>query len=118
MFEVIITSANTNKSWKGRNENDSPFETLDKAQAWLDRQINKNFLPSDYQFQIKDLSSDNEYQLKSTQEKRRKEYPTELEVIEALIEDKEGRPEKLQEVIQKRNAIKIKYPIDEKLRIK
>lgn len=42
--------------------------------------------------------------------KRRAEYPTELEVIEALMEEAEGRPEKLTELMMKRNEVKLKYP--------
>ena len=49
-------------------------------------------------------------------EKRRNEYPTDLEVIEALIEEAEGRPEKLTEVMMKRNEIKLKYPKERALR--
>lgn len=38
------------------------------------------------------------------------EYPTISQVIEALMENIEGRPEKLAEVLQKRVAVKAKYP--------
>jgi hypothetical protein len=43
-------------------------------------------------------------------EKRRAEYPSELDVIEALIEDKEGRPAKLDAVKATRAEVKLKYP--------
>lgn len=43
-------------------------------------------------------------------EKRRAEYPSELDVIEALMEDKEGRPAKLDAIKEKRAEVKAKHP--------
>lgn len=41
---------------------------------------------------------------------RIKEYPPWPEVMEALIENAEGRPQKLNEIMQKRLAVRQKYP--------
>ncbi len=38
------------------------------------------------------------------------EYPSELDIIEALMEAQEGRPEKLEEIKAKRLEVKTKYP--------
>jgi hypothetical protein len=43
-------------------------------------------------------------------ENRQKEYPSWEQVIEALIENMEGRPEKLAQVKQQRAEIRAKYP--------
>lgn len=43
-------------------------------------------------------------------EKRRFEYPSIEECVEALLEEFEGRPEKLLELSMKREEIKGKYP--------
>ncbi len=44
--------------------------------------------------------------------KRKNEYPTETEVIEALLESiTENKPGKLNAIIQKRQEIKEKYPL-------
>ena len=42
--------------------------------------------------------------------KRKAEYPSHEEILEALMEDVEGRPEKLEEVKTKRAEVKAKYP--------
>ena len=44
------------------------------------------------------------------QSDRRKEYPSIEDVVVALIEDKEGRPDMLAQIIQQRAAVKAKYP--------
>jgi hypothetical protein len=41
---------------------------------------------------------------------REKEYPSMGEVFEALLENMEGRPEKLQKVLAKRKFVQEKYP--------
>lgn len=43
-------------------------------------------------------------------EKRRAEYPPVETVIEAIMEEREGRPEKMAEVEAIRAAVKDKYP--------
>jgi len=68
------------------------------------------FLPKEYTTEIKDLSLDVEFMAAKINEKRKKEYPEINDVIEALLEVHEGRPEKLTEIMLKREAIKIKYP--------
>ena len=65
---------------------------------------------SNYTKEIKDLSLDVEFMVAKVNENRKKEYPNIDEVIEALLEVHEGRPEKLTEIMLKREAIKIKYP--------
>lgn len=44
------------------------------------------------------------------QKDRQAEYPSIDEIVVALIEDQEGRPQALQEIQSRRAAIKLKYP--------
>jgi len=67
-------------------------------------------LPAEFTTEIKDLSLDVEFMAAKVNENRKKEYPNIDEVIEALLEVHEGRPEKLTGIMLKREAIKIKYP--------
>jgi hypothetical protein len=64
--------------------------------------------PDEATYQIVDRNAD----ILATRyiELRKKEYPDMLECIEALLENMEGRPEKLQEVLNKRSAVKALYP--------
>ena len=72
-------------------------------------------IPQEFISEIIDLSKDEKWVEKDVQEKRKKEYPNETEVIEAIIEHlMEGKPQKLKEIQSKREAIKIKYPKAEK----
>jgi hypothetical protein len=43
-------------------------------------------------------------------EQRTAEYPTQMELLEAIMEEKEGRPEKMQAVLSKRSEVRNKYP--------
>jgi len=61
-------------------------------------------------FEVIDLKKDPSWVENDIKEKRKKEYPEINDVIEALLEVHEGRPEKLTEIMLKRAAIKIKYP--------
>ena len=111
MFKVSLKNLNNEIGWEAL------FETYEEAASWAKQQLVKpNRMQLPVEEIIKDLSLDKEYVLKEIKEKRKLEYPNELEIIEALIEEKEGRLEKLQEVIKKRNEVKLKYPINESLR--
>ena len=63
--------------------------------------------------EIIDLSLDVNYMNKFIQGKRRDEYPDISEVIEALLEEAEDRPEKLINILMKRQEVKEKYPLIE-----
>lgn len=89
----------------------SEFKTEALADAWIAKHKGRLGRGA---FSKKNLSNDEEWKLKELQEKRRAEYPTELEVIEALIEEAEGKPEKLTEIMMKRNEVKLKYPKEKK----
>ena len=106
MFKVNISNSSKNLSWSAK------FPTEVEANEWLQKQIGKpHRLPVESAYEIINLSLDPEWVEKDIQEKRRKEYPGELEVIEALREAvAENRPQKLQEIQAKIEAIKIKYP--------
>lgn len=134
MYTVLITNKASNEQWGKGTE----FETLAEANAWLDAQIgtpgklperkvpkldefgfvvvNDNgevvseLIPAEYEAQVIDLSVDADFILSKVHEARKKEYPSELDVIEAIMEDKDGRPEKLALVTAKRLAVKAKYP--------
>lgn len=54
------------------------------------------------------------YQDSVYKQKRRKEYPSFDEVIEAIIENMEMRPQKLEMIKHKRAQVRQKYPKDEK----
>jgi hypothetical protein len=41
---------------------------------------------------------------------RRFEYPAEIEVVEALVENAEGRPEKLNQIKAARAAVRERHP--------
>jgi len=74
------------------------------AQEWINNQS------SDSAYELVDLKQDPSWVENNVKEKRKNEYPEINEVIEALLEVHEGRPEKLTEIMLKREAIKIKYP--------
>lgn len=59
---------------------------------------------------IFDLSQDIEYQEKIRLENIKKESPSLDSMIEALIEEAEGNPEKLTEILMIREEIRLKYP--------
>jgi hypothetical protein len=133
MLKVNISNASKNLSWGGQ------FETELEAQQWLSKQIGKpnrlperqvpkydekgepaldengeqiiEIVPAEFVVEIVDLSKDFEYTKKEIQEKRKNEYPDLYEVVEALLEELEGRPEKITELMMKRNEIKDKYPL-------
>lgn len=110
-FRVDIKDENGNFKW-GFN-----FATYNEALEWASEQIKKpGRTVQPFEEIIKDLNQNPEWKIKSIQEKRKSEYPPELDIIEALLEDKEGRPGKLIEIMEKRIEIKNKYPIDENLR--
>jgi len=126
MWKVTITNSSNGMVWGNEN---CANET--EAQEWLARQIGKpdrlperiiknengpiTVIPQEFISEIIDLSKDEKWVEKDVQEKRKKEYPNETEVIEAIIEHlMEGKPQKLKEIQSKREAIKIKYPKAEK----
>lgn len=110
-FRVNLKDENGNHKW-GYN-----FETYQEAETWAIAQLQKpGRMQQPIEDIIVDLSKDNDWVLKNLREKRSKEYPSEIEIIEALMEEKEGRPEKLSQVLQKRDEIKKKYPISDELK--
>ena len=81
MFKVNISNSSKNLSWSAK------FPTETEANEWLQKQIGKpHRLPAELTYEVIDLSKDSVWVEKDIQEKRRKEYPGELEVIEALRE--------------------------------
>lgn len=60
---------------------------------------------------IEDLKLDPDWLLETARRKRLAEYPTIQECVEALLEEIEGRPEKITELMMKRAEIKEKYPL-------
>jgi len=104
MFKVSISNSTENKSWEAK------FETLQEANEWLAKQIGKPnrlpervikneageevTLPAEFTSEIIDLSLDVEYVKDEARAKRRKEYPSLEEMVEALLDDKEGKPQK------------------------
>lgn len=50
------------------------------------------------------------YNLVKYKDDRKKVYPTLEELLVALAEDKEGRPEALADVMARRAAVKLQYP--------
>ena len=107
MYKVFFQDLNSEQNWLNQKE-----ETLEKANEWAQKMeiyLSKIGIQYSKEGPV-DLSLDPAWVEKDIQEKRRKEYPTETEVIEALLEEIEGRPEKLTELLMKREEIKIKYP--------
>lgn len=89
-------------------------DVLEIIQEEIDGEIvdTKVRLRAQASYEIEDLSKNEEYVLSELKEKRRKEYPSVSEVIEALLESiTENRPEKLNAIIQKRQEVKTKYPL-------
>jgi len=121
MFKVIITNPNSPRSpWGGK------FETLQEANEWLSEQIGKTdrlpervikneageevTLPAEFTSEIIDLSLDVEYVKDEVRAKRKKEYPSLEEMVEALLDDKEGKPQKLVKILKQRDDADKKYP--------
>jgi hypothetical protein len=132
MFKVNIVNPSQNLSWG------ASFSTELEAQEWLAQQIGKphrlperqvplydgnglplldqnnepvmGALPAEFTSEIVDLSLDANYVNEEIREKRKREYPSVESVIEALMEEVEGRPEKLTEILMDRAEIKLKYP--------
>ncbi len=106
MFKVNISNSSKNLSWSAK------FSTEVEANEWLQKQIGKpHRLPVESSYEIINLSLDTEWVEKDIQGKRRKEYPSTEEIAEAVIEHlMEHRPQKLQELQSKREAVKLKYP--------
>jgi hypothetical protein len=61
-------------------------------------------------YEIINLDEDEEYQDALVIKNRLAEYPTIQEICEAIIEEKQGRPEKMNECVAKNAAVKLKYP--------
>jgi len=120
MFKVSILNSTENKSWEAK------FETLQEANEWLAKQIGKPnrlpervikneageevTLPAEFTSEIIDLSLDVEYVKDEARAKRRKEYPSLEEMVEALLDDKEGKPQKLVKILKQRDDADKKYP--------
>ena len=68
-------------------------------------------LKAEYEITITDLTKDAGWLLSECLRKRKAEYPTVEEIVEALMEKYgENRPEKFAELHAKRMAVKLKYP--------
>lgn len=112
MFEVKIK--NKNGSYRGGGN----FKTLKEAQEFATKmQLKKDLIDGSPLFfqqpiseMIFDLKKDPDFIEKDINEKRRNEYPSIEECIEALLEEAEGNPEKLMLVMMKRTEVKLKYP--------
>lgn len=68
--------------------------------------VNGSVLPSVEELKVADLALQSE----EYKDLRADEYPTIAELVVALIEDKEGRPQSLNNLLAIRAAIKAKYP--------
>ena len=87
------------------------FDSKEELETWLEKaHYKKGRKEPEYVFEIKDLSKDYEWQLEQIRINRRKEYPSWEEVQEALIENMEGRPRKLEIVKKQREVVRNKYP--------
>ena len=120
MFKVSISNPTENKAWEAK------FETQELAQEWLSKQIGKPnrlpervikneageevTLPAEFTSEIVDLSLDVEYVKDEVRAKRKKEYPSLEEMVEALLDDKEGKPQKLVKILKQRDDADKKYP--------
>jgi len=101
MFEVKIKNLQGEIGWQAN------FKTIEEAQLWANKYTGK---PGRAEILIKDLSQDPEWVKKDIELKRKSEFPTLEEKIDALILSKRGDDSKLIELIQKIEAIEIKYP--------
>lgn len=107
MYKTIITKNGTDEKYI----NDI-CETIEDANKWVS-DISNHLTKLGVSFNIEgpiDLKQDAAWVEKDIQKKRKSEYPQELEILEALLEEIEGRPEKLTEILMKRNDVKLKYP--------
>ena len=120
MFKVSISNSTENKAWEAK------FETELEANEWLSKQIGKPnrlpervikneageevTLPAEFTSEIVDLSLDVEYVKDEVRAKRKKEYPSLEEMVEALLDDKEGKPQKLVKILKQRDDADKKYP--------
>jgi len=75
-------------------------------------------VPAEFVAEIIDLSKDNNWLYEQKAEQRRKLYPMHEEIIEALMEEKEGRIEKLSEVLAKRAQVKLEIQISDEIKPK
>lgn len=101
MFEVKIKNLQGEIGWQAN------FKTIEEAQLWASRQAQK---PQRAEVLIKDLEQDPEWVKKDIENKRKSEFPSLEEMIEALVEEAEGNPEKLTELLMVREEIRNKYP--------
>jgi len=65
---------------------------------------------SDFKVTIIDEEKDDNYFNELQKQRRAKEHPSWNKVNEAIIENMEGRPELLEQVIQEREIVRNKYP--------
>lgn len=111
MFEVKIK--NKDGSYRGGKKCDSKQEAIDFATAMKAKKDLVNgsplFLQEPIEDMIIDLTKDPVWVEQDINNKRRNEYPTVEECIEALMEEAEGNPEKLMLAMMKRTEVKNKY---------
>lgn len=84
------------------------FKTEAEADKIIATESGKPFIGSVQKIRLND---DSELVRIQNLEKRRMEYPPFDECVEALLEEFEGRPEKLLELMMRREDVKDKYPI-------
>jgi len=70
-------------------------------------------LKPEVELKIVNLEKNKDWVINRTRERRMKAYPTLLEAIEALLENEEGRPDKLNALKLKRMEVKAKFPLAE-----
>lgn len=112
MFEVKVKNKDgkIHGSSKFKNKSDA-IKYAQSIQGKVD--INsgeKIFFQQPINDMIFDLKKDPSFIEKEITWKRKSEYPSIEECIEALLEEAEGNPEKLMLVMMKRDAVKQKYP--------
>lgn len=124
MFKITITK-------NGQTSNQAQFETQSEVDAWLAKHTAKNtfglperpelalneetgemeatgvILPAEYEIVIENLEENPQWLLEQAIQKRRSEYPSAEEFLNAFFD---GGDEALEQLRNKRLEIKAKYP--------
>jgi hypothetical protein len=134
MIKVEVYNEVTDEHFEGK------FETMGQAEAWINQQsekdgwgkgrremkqsemseqekqrvLTKEKIKNRWVCQVKADYIISIYKDSDYKEKRRQEYPSWDEVMEAIVENMELRPEKLEVIKMRREQVKNKYPKDEK----
>lgn len=106
MKKVYIKNNITNMKYGAIFDNDIDCDN------WINSCIEKNSWgkEGEYNIEIIDENDDENFKISCVKKRRQKEYPSQMEILEALMENFAGRPEKLEYLIEKREAIRKKYP--------